>query len=515
MNGAEALVGSLVACEVDTWFANPGTTEMQLVAALDTVPGTRAVLGLFEGVCTGAADGYGRMLDRPAATLLHLGPGFANGIANLHNARRAHSPVVNVVGDHATWHVDADAPLTSDIESLARPVSQWVRTAGPDRPLAVAAADAVRAALGPPAGVATLVVPQDLAWGDANGPVPERPVTRVPEPPDPDTVRDAVEALRQPGALLYLGGRALRGRGQVAAKRIAIATSCRVMTETFPARVERIGKPVDAVPYFPEQATAALADVTVAVLAGAGEPVAFFGYSGQRSRLLPDGARRLTLAGPPDDVEAALEAVAEEVGGPVQSQPLAQPGVPLQLPSGSILDANVLGQAVAALQPEGAIVVNEGATSGLPWAAASAGAPPHTVLGLTGGAIGQGLPCAVGAAVACPDRRVIALQADGSGMYTLQALWTMAREALDVTVVVCANRAYRILQYELFRAGVGEPGPNAASLTDLHRPTLDWVALGRGMGVPAARAESADALVGELQRALATPGPALIEAVLG
>jgi acetolactate synthase-1/2/3 large subunit len=174
-----------------------------------------------------------------------------------------------------------------------------------------------------------------------------------------------------------------------------------------------------------------------------------------------------------------------------------------------------LGQTLAALQPDGAIVVDEGATSGLAWFALSAAAPPHDCLSLTGGAIGQGLPSAVGAALACPDRKVVAFQADGSGMYTLQSLWTMARESLDVTVVVAANRAYRILQAELGRAGIFEPGPKAASLTDLTHPELDWVSLAKGMGVPGTRVDTAEAFADAFRRAIAAPGPKLIEALLG
>ncbi len=321
-------------------------------------------------------------------------------------------------------------------------------------------------------------------------------------------------ALRSPGALLYLGGRAMREPALRAAARISAASGCRVVHETFVARHDRgAGIPsFEAVPYFPEQAVPFLAGTTTAVLAGAGEPVAFFGYPGQPSRLLPEDAHRLVLADTSTDVDAALEGVAAELGAPpTVGAPGAEPGSASQ---GGVLDPGTLGRTVAALQPAGAIVVNEAATSGLPYVAASADSLPHTRLDLTGGAIGQGLPCAVGAAVAAPERRVIALQADGSGMYTLQALWTMAREALDVTVVICSNRRYRILQYELFRAGVSEPGPNAAGLTDLSHPPLDWVALATGMGVPAVSATDAEGFAGELRRSLSTPGPSLIEAVL-
>lgn len=514
MNGAEALLRTAVSAGVDVCFANPGTTEMQLVAALDAVPGMRALLGLFEGVCTGAADGYARMTRKPALTLLHLGPGFANGIANLHNARRARVPVVNLIGDHATWHLPFDAPLSSDIESLARPVSGWVRSSASVKELARDGAEAIRAALTPPGQVATLIVPQDCAWDAAEGPA------RMTPPPAPARVADAAIAAAAAAlgsgepALLFLGGEALGERALREASRVAAATGCRVLFETFFTRLERGGDlpAFERLPYFPEQAREALGACRQLILAGAREPVGFFGYRDGRSRLAPDGARIQLLAAPGDDVAGALEALAERVGAPARAAAAPRPARPGR-PTGP-LDPARLGQALAALQPEGAIVVDEAATSGLAYAALAAGAPRHTVLSLTGGAIGQGLPCATGAAVACPDRKVIAFQADGSGMYTLQALWTCARESLDVVAVICANHAYRILQAELARAGIAEPGANARTLTDLSHPELDWVSLARGLGVPGRRVDTAEALCDALARALAEPGPALIEAVL-
>jgi acetolactate synthase-1/2/3 large subunit len=513
VNGAEALMRTAVAAGVDLCLANPGTTEMPLVAALDAVPGVRAVLGLFEGVCTGAADGYARMTGRPALTLLHLGPGFANGIANLHNARRAQVPLVNLIGDHTTWHVGADAPLTSDIVSLARPVSGWVHTSTAAGSLPGDLADALRAAQGPPGRVASLIVPQDCQWDPAEGPARPHPPASA-APPDEARLAQAAEALggEAPAALL-IGGAALSERGLRAAARIQAASGCRVLHETFFARLERGGDlpSFERLPYFPEQAIEALAPVHTLLLAGARDPVAFFGYAGVPSRLAPESARRLELAA--DDVDAglALEALAERLGG--ASPPPAGPAKRAAPPSGE-LSVGALGQAVAALQPEDAIVMDEGATSGLAYFALAAGAPRHSLLSLTGGAIGQGLPCAVGAALACPGRKVIAFQADGSGMYTLQALWTMAREGLDVVTVICANRAYRILQVELGRAGIAEPGRQALGLTDLSHPEIDWVALARGLGVPGRRAQSADAFSDALARALAEPGPSLIEALL-
>jgi len=514
MNGAESLIRTAIAAGVEVCFANPGTTEMPLVAALDSADGLRPILGLFEGVCTGAADGYGRMAEKPALTLLHLGPGFANGIANLHNARRARSPIVNLIGDHATWHVGADAPLTSDIVSLATPVSGWIRSIRNSASLADATADAISAAGRAPGQIATLIIPSDCQWGPAESHA--API----EPPAPpavssDAVKRAAESMRKGDRVaLFLGGIALRARGLKAAARIAAKSGCHLICETFPARLERgAGTPtVDRLPYFPEQAIEMLKAFDSIVIAGAKKPVAFFGYPDFPSQLIPEGIDAAILAEPTDDVPAALEALASEIGAPVSAATPARISRP-ERPVGK-LDAMTAGAAIAAVMPEGAIVMDEAATTGLLFLAASAAAPPHTYLSLTGGAIGQGLPCATGAAVACPDRRVIAFQADGSAMYTLQALWTQARESLNVTTVLCNNRSYRILQIELARAGVTSPGRKARSLTELSNPDIDWTSLARGMGVAGVRVDTAEALTRELERSLATPGPTLIEMIL-
>lgn len=512
MNGAESLMRTARQAGIEVCFANPGTTEMQLVAALDVVGGMRAVLGLFEGVCTGAADGYARMSGRPALTLLHLGPGLANGLANLHDARRAHSAVVNVVGDHATWHRPFDPPLASDIESLAHPVSGWVRTSRTAAEIATDMAAAIEAALRPPGQVATLIVPQDCAWDAAGGAAPPLPQPRPASVPS-GVIDTAAIGLRAPGSALFLGGTGLREPGLQAAARIAAGTGCRLWQETLAARVDE-GSHLPAIPrlpYFPEDAIDALKEVRTLVLAGAPEPVSFFGYPGTPSRLVPAGCTIFTLARIDEDVPQALESLAEAVGAPREVR--VAPRDAVARPSGT-LNPYTLGQALAAVQPEGAIIVDESISSRLGYQSFAPAAPPHTVLSVTGGSIGSGLPCAAGAALGCADRKVIAFEADGSGMYTLQALWTMAREQLDVTTVICANRRYRILQFELGRAGIAEPGPRAQALTELERPTLDWVALAKGLGVPAARADTADAFVISLERALAESGPSLIEAVL-
>jgi len=513
MNGAEALIRTAVGAGVNVCFANPGTTEMPLVAALDSVPGMRAVLALFEGVCTGAADGYARMSGKPAMTLLHLGPGLANGLANLHNARRANTPIVNVIGDQATWHRAADAPLTSDIVSLASPMSGWVRENKSAGELAGDMADAIAASLTPPGQVATLIVPSDCQWEsarDASKPRAVAPRAKVAV----DQIDRVAKALRakQPTTIL-LGGHALSAAGLKSAARVASASGCKLMTETFTARIERgIGIPNPMrLPYFPEQALEALKGTQMLILAGTRSPVAFFGYQGLPSSLVPVGCALETLAHVEDDVAGALDALADALGAPkeVAVAPMKRPAPPT-----GKLDPASLGAALAALQPEGAIIMDESATSGGPYAGMAASAPPHTSLALTGGAIGQGFPCATGAAIACPDRRVIDFQADGSGMYTVQALWTQARENLNVTTILCGNRAYRILQMEAARAGNVEMGRNARSLTMLQPPEIGWAQLAKGFGVPGVRVETADDLVKQLDRALKEPGPNFIEAIL-
>jgi acetolactate synthase I/II/III large subunit len=513
VNGAQALIRTLAGCGVEVCFANPGTSEMHFVAALDAVPQMRGVLCLFEGTATGAADGYGRMAGRPAAALLHLGPGLANGLANLHNARRAATPLVAVTGDHASYHKRYDAPLESDIESLARPVSCWVRRSARCQDVAADGADAVAAALAPPGGVATLILPADVCWSEGAQPAAPRPV-RPPAVPDPDATAAAAAAISGGQAcVLLLGGAGLTRPALEDASRIAVATGARLLGETFPARHERgAGIPaVDRLAYLAEFAEAQLDGARHLILAGAREPVSFFAYPGRPSRLVPDGAAVHVLATPGEDVPGALAALAGLVapGTKPEPQPPARPALP-----GGDLTAESAAAVIGALLPEGAIVADEANTSGLWLPGATAGAPPHDWLTLTGGAIGLGLPLATGAAVACPDRPVLALEADGSAMYTISALWTQAREGLDVTTVIFSNRSYAILGMELGRVGADAAGDAARRLLDLSQPDLDFAALATGMGVPASRAATAPDFAAQLRRALAEPGPHLIEAVI-
>lgn len=513
-NGARSLIHTLVDAGVTACFANPGTSEMHFVKALDDVPEIRGILALFEGVATGAADGWGRMRDHPAATLLHLGSGLANGGANLHNARRARTPMVNIVGDHATHHKQYDAPLDSDIEAGASTTSGWVRTSPRPEDVAADAADAVAAAIGPPGQIATLILPADVSWSAATGPAAPRPLPGR-TPVGDDTVAAMADVLRsgEPTALL-VGGSVTRETGLRAASRVATATGAKLLGETFPARIERGAGRVELerLAYLAEFIEMQLAGIRHLVLVDTRAPVSFFAYPGRPGDLVPEGCRVHTLAEGADDAVGALEALADRLGATADGAVLSPAARP-EVPTGD-LDAAKVAAVVGALLPEGAVVVDEAQTSGIFAPGATAGAPPHDWLTLCGGAIGMGIPLATGAAVACPDRRVVNLEADGSAMYTLQGLWTQAREGLDVTTIVYNNSSYAILNMEMGRVGAEPPGPTATSLLDLHRPDLDFVALAQGLGVPAARVTTAEELHTELSRSLAEPGPRLLECIV-
>lgn len=515
MNGAEAVLRTLIAGGVDVCFTNPGTSEMQLVSALDRVPGLRPVLCLFEGVASGAADGFGRMAGRPASTLLHLGPGLGNGLANFHNARRARTPIVSLVGDHATHHRAADAPLQMDAESVARPVSCWVRTTGGVAQAGDDTAAAIGAASAPPGGVATLFVPADVAWSDGAAPGKPCPPARH-ESVSGSRVDAIARALRsgEPAALL-VSGPALHDEAALAsAARIAAATGARLFCDTFnPRQLRGAGRPfLESLPYFAEAAVAALAPLRHVVLAGTKPPVAFFAYPGKPSFLLPEHCTVHELARPEEDAAGALDALSDALGAR-RIAPALQPRLEAERPAGPLTPAGV-GQALAALLPEHAIVIDEAITAAAALIPATRGAAPHDWLSLMGGSIGQGLPAATGAALACPDRPVVCLEGDGSALYTIQALWTQAREGLHVVNLILANRRYAILQIEMMRVGGAPPGPQASGVLDIGRPDLDFVALARGMGVPATRASTGEELSTRLAAALRTPGPHLIEAVV-
>ncbi len=452
MTGAEILIKTAVKAGIEICFTNPGTTEMPLVCAFDSIPGIRPYLGLFEGCCTGAADGYGRMTDKPAMTLLHLGPGLGNGIANLHNARRGGTPVLNVIGEHATWHRAANAPLTMDIATLAGPVSGWQRTCSITDTLSQDTADAIAAAL--EGQVASLIVPSDIQWSECSDKeihLPKISSASI----DKDSINHAADVLQtDQKAALILGGRALRKQGLMAAARIKAKTGCDLLSERAPARIERGAgiPPTEVIPYFPRQALELLSRYQVVVLVGMGEPVTFFGWKGYPSRLLNDTQHICQINADDKSLPQALEDLADALDAPGKIDASDAGFLKIErpeIPRGK-LTANNACIVLAALQPEHAIIVNESITSGGAYLPLAVSAPPHTMMALPGGAIGYGMPCAVGAATACPQRPVINFQADGSAMYTLQALWMQAREGLNITTLICSNRSYNILKIFVF-----------------------------------------------------------------
>jgi acetolactate synthase-1/2/3 large subunit len=511
MNGAESLVRTLVDCGIDHVFTNPGSTEMEIIREFDAVPELRPILGLFEGVCTGAADGYARMTGKPAASLLHVGPGLANGLSNLHNAKRAFSPLVNIVGTYPSYHRRHDPLLDCDLESLAKPMSNWVRVAEHPATLARDGADAVAAARR--GQIATLIVPQDATWGDDAVPV---------EPTETDTARprptsETIEAIagvlaEDATAIIVLNGTGLSEKGLAAANRIAAKTGCRLMVEVFLSRMARGGGRGKFGPLPGDQPVAleTLGSAKNVILAGTKPPVAYLAYEGYPSLLIPEGTAAHELAGPTGDAEWALEALAEALDATTAGA--AHDLAPPERPSGP-LNPKTIGMALGALLPENAIIVSEATTSGGPIFGGTRTAQPHDWLGITGGSIGMGLPVAIGAAVACPNRKVVCIQADGGGMYTNQALWTHAREALDITTVILTNRRYKILENEYFKTGANELGPKADRLFDIGNPDIDWTHLAKGMGVEGNRAETAEDFTSQLDRALAADGPQLIDAV--
>ena len=511
MNGAESLVHTLLACGVDTCFSNPGTSEMHFVAALDRIPGMRCILGLQENTVTGAADGYFRMTDRAACTLLHCGPGLANGLANLHNARRARSGVVNIVGDQATYHRALDAPLTADTEGFARGVSAWTRTAALATTVGADCAAAVQAAAVSPGGIATLILPSDTCWDDGGvvgTRLPDVPAPTVP----PNAIDDAVRALRSgEPVMLLLGGRALREGPLALAAGLCKATGAEMLAQVSNARIERgAGRAsIERVPYPVDQAVARLAHVKHLVLIGATDPVGFFAYPNKPGRMAPPACQVHVMARPEHDLADALQRLAAAMG---TSPAAPEPKTPPERARGAVT-AEGFAQTVAALLPEGAIVVDESVSFGRSLFPITQRAAPHDWLQLTGGAIGGGIPMATGAAVGAPGRRVVNLEADGSAMYSLQGLWTQAREKLDVTTVILSNRKYAILLGEY--QGVGaNPGRTAMDMMDLGNPDLDWPMMAKGMGVEGARVTTLDAFGDVFEQANARPGPFLIELVI-
>lgn len=515
MNGAESLVRTLIDSGIEVCFSNPGTSEMHFVAALDKVAGMRCVLGLFEGVVTGAADGYYRMTDKPAATLLHLGPGLGNGLANLHNARKAESGIVNIVGDHATYHIEYDAPLTADIEGIAGPVSGWVKTSDAAIDVAADGAAAVAAANTYPGQVATLILPANTAWEPSNGPA--APLTAPPPAAVPQQRIDEIAQILQSGepTAFVLTGHTLREQALLSAGKIAAATGAKLLAQSSNARLERgVGRvAIESIPYVVDRALAKLAGYKHLIPVCAKAPVAFFAYPDKPSQLWPQDCQIHTLASPNEDGAAALEALADRLSAK-DASPLIQQPASLPMPSpNEPINATTLAAVLANLIPENAIIVDEGITNSRDLPRATAGCPPHDWLQICGGSIGIGFPLATGAAIACPQRKVIGVQADGSGMYTLQALWTQARENLDITTILLSNRSYEILKHELRNVGANA-GQIAIDMMDLDRPNLDWLAMAKGMGVDGSRACNVAELATAIQTGLASQGPYLVEAIL-
>ncbi|MCG8671228.1 MAG: acetolactate synthase large subunit [Pseudomonadales bacterium] len=513
-NGANALIQTLINSGVDTCFSNPGTSEMHFVAALDSTE-MRGVLTLFEGVATGAADGYARIANKPAATLLHLGCGLGNGLANLHNARKARVPMINIIGDHAIYHKQYDAPLESDIETVAKNVSSWIRTCPTTEQVGTDAAEAIQVAQSDPAQISTLILPADVSWGEG-GTAVEAVAPAIGEKASGTVINQIADVLVRQGkkTAMLIGRRVLQEEGLIAASRIAEKTGAKLFTEVFPTRLERgAGLPhVERIAYLAEMATVQLNGYDNLVIIDTQEPVSFFAYPGKKSYLVPESCSVHKLVTPEQDALGSLHELVSAVEED-STDPKLQEAERPKLPSGKLNAAKVC-QAIGALMPENAIISDEAQTSGVKLPAMTAGAPRHDVLTLTGGAIGQGLPVAVGAAIAGKGRPVIALQGDGTAMYTIQSLWTIARENLDVTTIIFNNRSYAILNIELERVGAESAGPKAKSQLDLSQPEIDFVSIAEGMGVPAVKVTTAKELNKALKKAFSEPGPYLIDAVV-
>ncbi|MCS0631176.1 acetolactate synthase large subunit [Telluria mixta] len=512
MNGAESLVQTLTDQGVNICFANPGTSEMHFLKALEN-PRMRSVLCLFEGVCTGAADGYYRMKGTPASTLLHLGPGLANGLANIHNAKRASSGMVNIVGEHSAAHLKYDPPLTSDIEGLARPLSHWVRRVQSPRTVAWDVATAVARASELPGQIATLILPGDASWQEA-GDHPLLPSLAPPGPraPDPARVEHVARVLRSgEPTLIILAGQATRGRALELAGRVKAATGARLATQFFTSRIERGAGRVtlERIPYAVGQAVEYLKGFRHIVTVETTEPIAFFSYPDKPSLLKATGTSVDELAAIGEDPVAAFEMLLDALGA-ADTAPVLQERAPAVVPSGALGPATI-AQALAAALPEGCILVDESLTTGRETMGLTVGAAPHDLINNMGGSIGYATPVATGAALACPDRRVFCMVGDGSAMYTIQSLWTQAREGLNVTTIIFANNSYAILKAEYANMGAGAPGPQALAMIDIDRPRIDWLAMAKSMGVPAVSVDSAEAFHRAMVDSTREQGPMLIE----
>lgn len=487
---------------------------MHFVSALDRIDGMRCVLNLFEGGVTGAADGYGRMANKPAATLLHLGPGLANGAANLHNAKRAHTPIVNIVGEHATYHRDSGAPLCSDIEGLGRTVSAWIRTTETADRLAADCAEAIAASLGPPGGVSTLILPADTAWTETDAPIPVADLNRTGGLVEDSAIEAAAAILRQGGpSLLLIGEGALTPENRMIAAAITSVCDADILAPTANRRIDRGAGtvPIERIPYPIDIALKRLSGYRNVILIGADAPVAFFAYPDKPCDLLPTDCHAQHLADRTQDCGDALARLATALNAP-PSITLTVPEKPA-LPADGPITPEAIGACIGHLIPEGCIVCDESITTGRNFFASTHGSAPHSWLQITGGAIGIGIPMATGAAIACPDRKVLSLQADGSALYTVQSLWTQAREQLDIVTLIFSNRSYEILKGELANVGANG-GPKAMSMLSLDNPAMDWLQIARGFGVDGIRVATISELIKAVEHGIATPGPRLIEVAL-
>ena len=519
MNGSESLVATLTNQGVNICFANPGTSEMHFLAALEN-PSLRSVLVLFEGIATGAADGWYRMTGKPASTLLHLGPGLANGLANLHNARRAGSGIVNIIGEHATAHLKYDPPLMSDIDGLARPIRHWVRRTSSASALAGDTIEAVKQARSKPGQIATLILPGETSWGDASEHskselVPECDCSNAPKAPDMARVEQVASILRSgEPTLIICAGQATRGRAVELLGRIATHTGCRVATQFFTSRIERgAGRaPLERIPYFVPKALEFLSGFKNIITIETREPIAFFSYPGSPSLLKPDNCAVHSLVEADEDCIAGLEMLIDVLGAQ-KTEAVLQERSDVGIPDGR-LDPTSIARALTAALPDNAILVDESLTTGRETLGLTAGARPHDVLQNMGGSIGFGTPVATGAALACPDRRVFCMVGDGSAMYTIQSLWTQARESLNITTIIFANNSYQILKNEYANMGFGKPGPKASAMIEIDKPRIDWVAMGSSMGVPSVRVENAGDFYRSMMKSNEEPGPMLIEVCL-
>ena len=516
MNGAESLVRTLVHNDVNVCFANPGTSEMHFVGALDKVPGIRCVLGLFEGVLTGAADGYYRMSGKPASTLLHLGPGLANSLANIHNAKKANSGMINIIGQHTLQHLKVESPLTSDIEAIAQPMSHWVKTSMKSIEVSKDGAEAIEYAKKVPGKIASLILPADTAWGEGGDIITAKELDPRRKVDESIILKVAKVLTNGKHSTLLLGGGALTEEATLLAGKISAKTGCGIITEAANARLSRGAGRLDMfrIPGagVVDRALSMLEKVGQLILVASKPPVAFFGYPDKPSLLYKEGAPISKLVEVEEDIVSALTDLAIELGAINEVPNHVAVSKRPDRPSGNI-SKEKLAMAIGAMLPENAIVVDESVTTGRDFFPATAGSPPHDWLNNRGGSIGYGMPVSIGAAIACPEKKVILLEGDGSGMYTVQSLWTMARENLDITILIFANRTYEILRGELTNVGVQNPGPRAVDMLTLDRPHIDWVNMAKGMGVEALQVNDCNNLLKALDAGIKKDGPFLIEVI--